>query len=76
MNFRHAMLVFFLTLSAGIYAQEGEIPKEEIKEMGHFMRNFQLPTSIAQDQEPREKLIIKTRPITKWILSWTTKTKN
>ncbi|MCJ7757867.1 MAG: M1 family peptidase, partial [Gillisia sp.] len=38
-NFKSAMLVFLLILSAGIYAQEGEIPKEEIKEMGHTNQN-------------------------------------
>src|SRR5680860_1622742 len=38
-NLKSAMLVFLLILSAGVYAQEGVIPKEEIKEMGHTNQN-------------------------------------
>jgi len=38
-NLKSAMLVFLLILSAGVYAQDGVIPKEEIKEMGHTNQN-------------------------------------
>ncbi len=38
-KFKSAMLVFFLVLSTGMYAQETEAPKEEVKEMGHTNQN-------------------------------------
>ena len=34
-----AILVFFLILSTGLYAQETAAPKEEVKEMGHTNQN-------------------------------------
>lgn len=38
-NFKTAFLAFSLIFSAGMFAQEGEPLKEEIKEMGHFNQN-------------------------------------
>ncbi|HSM63790.1 MAG TPA: hypothetical protein VK833_07630, partial [Gillisia sp.] len=38
-TFKSAMMVFFLVLSTGMYAQETEAPKEEVKEMGHTNQN-------------------------------------
>lgn len=38
-KFKSAILVCFLALSTGLYAQETETPKEEVKQMGHTNQN-------------------------------------
>ena len=38
-KFKSAVLVFFVVLSTGMYAQETGAPKEEVKEMGHTNQN-------------------------------------
>ena len=83
-KFKSTMLVFFLILSAGIYAQEGKIIKEEIKEVGHTNQNkfrqlyeeFSTPNQYRTGSGAPGEAYYQNQQITKWISSWMTKIKN